>query len=413
MAARILAVAAGLYALVSPARGSSIAAYYRAPFYGAQVIHQNATTGDINYSLCASAGTPIFPTNPPKSFQLPYAAKNGTSVAATGWFDGTNIFSTIFYQSINYEIVSAVYKCDMKTGEFMAFSNYVISSVKIAPAPHTSTGLAINLLGSAGGEHVYYHDSDMAVHSYHFTNDAGWTYGGMVSPDRNLSSMALTASFLGSNETIYTPKIGGNVEASVYNTDQTWHITSFPKPLNDTKYNSTSNETSLEYSSNNGTFTLPDWDGKVKALGASIDRDNAKYMFYIGTDKKLHQATSFINSGEYQDYIMQQGLGEDLWPVADEPNADFGVAFNPASYDVSIFYFSNGSLVALNQTTKFGGWQTAYTLPTVNLTANADTGSSGSGLSTGAKAGIGVGVSIACLLIIAGIAACCFARRRR
>lgn len=81
-----------LLAWSTPIQGASISSFIYAP-WGTQLILQNSTTGYITYSWCNSTGslTPIYPTDPPLALDLPSTAKNGTSVASTGWSIWDNV----------------------------------------------------------------------------------------------------------------------------------------------------------------------------------------------------------------------------------------------------------------------------------------------------------------------------------
>ena len=92
MSSLLLVLAAGLVAFLRPAQASPIGAFITPPMLGTQVLYQNQTTGDITHSLCNSPNVTIFPTDPPRSLALPYPAKNGTSIAVLGWYDGASVW---------------------------------------------------------------------------------------------------------------------------------------------------------------------------------------------------------------------------------------------------------------------------------------------------------------------------------
>lgn len=186
---------------------------------------QNTSTGLITYSLCHSNNTPLYPVDPPLNFDTTYAPKNGTSLAATGWFDQSTTWASLFYQNNNDDIVNAIYTCDFPTGRYMHYESLVISDRSGTPAPHTRTGLAVALLGEDEGYRVFFHDRSMRLQSLRFTRVESWSYGGPVSTNINRSGMAIHTMFSGvRNVTVVTPRDDANMELTRLNIDGTWHI---------------------------------------------------------------------------------------------------------------------------------------------------------------------------------------------
>lgn len=59
---------------------------------------QDPTTGNISYSACNSNSTPIFPTDGSNFFEFQRKPRNGTAIAAAGWYDvdkATTAVSTV------------------------------------------------------------------------------------------------------------------------------------------------------------------------------------------------------------------------------------------------------------------------------------------------------------------------------
>jgi len=221
---------------------------------GPQIIRQNATTGQIMYSMCNSNYTPIFPTDPPLTFSLSYPPLNGTALSGVGWFTkGTTWVSptptlpcsaltpplnapfegglttpqaSIFYQSQSGDLINGIYVCDWPTGKFVPKGPVVISNAENAVVPNAATGLASVLLGETDGYRVFYHDQNMTIHQLSYApdvNDDHWAYAGKVAPDR-ASGKGIAATFgKKPNVTLVFPKDAGNMEVSRFNTDKLWH----------------------------------------------------------------------------------------------------------------------------------------------------------------------------------------------
>lgn len=142
----------------------------------------------------------------------------------------------------------------------------------------------------------------------------------------------------------------------------------------------------------------------------AIDREEARNIFYIGTDSKLHQIVEGDDGWE-----MASNQSETEWPVADEPSAALALTYKQSESEVWIYYRANGTVMEAYRG-YYGNWSEAQALPeappeepdgSVNGTSIGgdsappeDDNKSDSGLSTGAKAGIGVGVGVGGLLVL-------------
>jgi len=168
-------------------------------------------------------------------------------------------------------------------------------------------------------------------------------------------------------------------------------------------------------------FTLPAWDGAPRGIGISVDREHTRSVWYIGTDRALHSAYN-------EDWVwhLRENQTEEIWPLADKPNAELAVAEIANKNTVFVYYIVNGKLAEIKYLND--AWQpwnhvpepppiptTTNTAPEPKITFAGD-GNNGdddsSGLSTGAKAGIGVGVSLGAIALGAIIAVLFLIRRK-
>ena len=115
--------------------------------------------------------------------------------------------------------------CDMATGTFVSQGNWIISDSQHSIS--NTTGLAALVLSSTAGYRVYYHDSEQAINQINYTSNNGWNYGGYVTQDV-VSSNAIGAAFTDSNITVVNPRDSRNIEVSRWNTDNSWHISTYP-----------------------------------------------------------------------------------------------------------------------------------------------------------------------------------------
>ncbi|KAK3935680.1 hypothetical protein QBC46DRAFT_45021 [Diplogelasinospora grovesii] len=389
---------------------------------GPQVILQNETTGQIQYSICNSNGQPFYSYTGGSAFSLSYKPKIGTALAGTGYWDSTKTVASIFYTDTDNNIINGLFNCNMTTGLFQSVGSWIISGQ--APSISTGTGLAALLLGSTAGYRVYFHDQDMAVNELAYTQATNWVYTGVISQDTQYSP-AIHAAFSGTNNiSVVTPRDAHDIEVTRWNSDNSWHITTLPRPL---AGNLTTNGTAATAISLNNTaatnFSLTAWTGKPGGLGISIDQANTRFLWYIGNDSSLYSVAN-------KNYVWspQANQSNAFWPLADTPNAPLAVASDLKSSMVRIYYMVKGQIAEV----KFENnvWQAWATVPAANntdtspipsstpdaggssSTPSADSSSSNTGLSTGAKAGVGVGVSLGVIalgLLGAGI----FLFRRR
>jgi hypothetical protein len=138
--------------------------------------------------------------------------------------------ASIFYQAENYDIVNALFQCDLETGTFKSQGSWIISAD--APSVSNDTGLAAVLLGASAGYRVYFHDDHMAVHQISYTTKTNWLYSGAVSQGQLPSRALHAASSMGArNISVVRPRDDGNIEVSRLCADKSWHIGEFwPTP---------------------------------------------------------------------------------------------------------------------------------------------------------------------------------------
>jgi hypothetical protein len=166
------------------------------------------------------------------------------------------------------------------------------------------------------------------------------------------------------------------------------------------------------------------WNLSSVTIGATVDDSNRfKRLFYIGTDRALHQIES---SNNWLTWTAASQQNADIWPLADEPNAAFAITSSGAT--TLIFYISGGGLV--ETTLDNGVWQKAVAifgnssasatsstgLPTPTSTDIPTIGTpSPKGSNTSAKvgAGVGVGVGVPAMAAIGVLAYLLWRRHRK
>ncbi|KAI1442727.1 hypothetical protein F5Y02DRAFT_236866 [Annulohypoxylon stygium] len=379
----------------------SIAAWWNTR--GPSFIMQDDDTGNILYSLCNGNHTPIFPDD--KTLATPfynYIPKNKTSLAAAGWTDSDTAWASIFYLDNNDEIVNALLKCDWNTGHWINTGEYVTSggSPKVSP----TSALSVVLLGAMDGYRVYYNDLEGTLHSIGYTSSSGWTYYGIVSNDK-VSTQAIASTFSKKNITVMRPRDDSNIGVSRLNSDNLWHLSTFPEPLAGNNLTNITSASNLTLTTSTANFSLPAWNGNASALAVGIDNAYTRSVFYIGSDRNIYQ----VGNKNYVWSVFNQTVSN-AWPLADTAGGAIGIANAFGSDVMRLYYVSGGKVVEANG--DGGTWVQASVLATHNAsqvatssgTDSTDTGAGddGDGLSDGAKVGIAVGVTLG-VIAVAGM----------
>lgn len=109
---------------------------------------------------------------------------------------------------------------------------------------------------------------------------------------------------------------------------------------------------------------LQAWSSDISSLGLAIDKDESKYIYYIGKDKVLHYVTSQdglnLAGGSWS---VEDSLDTKYWPLADDADGEIAVASDPSTYDIRIYYMSGGAMTEVSRTGK-DTWAEAQALPT-------------------------------------------------
>ncbi|KAI0384330.1 hypothetical protein F5Y04DRAFT_277701 [Hypomontagnella monticulosa] len=407
-----------VWLLASHVSCGSIAAWWNTR--GPSFIMQDDETGNIRYSLCNGNYTPIFPDD--KTITAPFMQhppKKNTSLSAAGWTDDETAWGSIFYMDDNDGIVNALLKCDWSTGRWENTGEFIISngSPKVAP----TSGISVVLLGAMDGYRVFYNDLDGTLQQIGYTRTTTWQHYGVVSHDK-ASSQAISTTFSDKNISVVRARDDQNMGVSRWYKDNTWHISTFPETLTGNQTTNATEASDIKLNTTDPGFKLAGWDGNPSALAMGIDHKYTRSIFYIGTDKKLHQ----VGNINYTWRAFPDPKDANAWPEADVAGGALGIASDFGTSSMRLYYMSGGRMVEVNG--DGGNWRTATVLASTNTSqpttspaapdatetnpASAGDQSQG-GLSDGAKAGISVGVTLG-VIAIAGMAfALWFLRRRQ
>ncbi|KAH8646083.1 hypothetical protein BX600DRAFT_477124 [Xylariales sp. PMI_506] len=408
--------------------GQAIAAWHNS--VGTQILIQNSTTGDVYYSNCNSSGTPVFPTDPLHVLSFTRRPKLGSAFAGTGYASDNTIYASIWYTDDNDNIWQLLAQCNSSESKLTVTGTY-LASANITTAISSSTGLAGFLLSAGSGYRVFFHNSTGYVHELVYTTKTGWSNGALaISPDVPAGN-SLSATFYGtSNLTIAYPLDGNTIELSEYNSDKTFHDSTFPYPLTDDEASSAST-TAFSVNTSASVDALPNWSTDA-TVGVTVDEDgSARHIFYIDTEKQLQYYGCDLAAAVSCTLADRQN--STYWGAADDAAGKLGVAWADRQSDV--VYFSNNTLVLVQM--ESGEWSEMQTLTgdirtwsttTVPSSDSNSTGSAGdvspttssssnggssSGLSTGAAAGIGVGMTIVALGAIGAAVFLALRKRKR
>ncbi|KAJ3548056.1 hypothetical protein NM208_g1186 [Fusarium decemcellulare] len=370
-----------------------------------QVGAQDPDTGKIIHSGCNSIDTPVFPIRSPNVLRTFSTPRNGTALAAAGWWDGTKVLASIFFQNIDGDIANCFYVCNMSSGQFVRTGESYPSRLARVDSVHEKSGLSVQLLGEEDGYRLFYHNADMQVMMISLKPDTKiWVDSGTVSPDTSLG-LALQSTYRPDQDiSVAFPRGSRDVEVARLAKDNLWQLETFPRPLN----GSATNETTPSRIKFNETlipeFVLPYWDPDTPAIGHSVTKHGLRELYYIGTDKTLYQARESDIDGKW---TLGPNGSQSTWPRADERRGGLAIVSAPnASGEVWIYYWVDGAMMQAHKSDS-DVWDSASALP-VNLTDHEKPDDRGkdvrpSSWSTEAKAGVGVGISVGALLAVVSI----------
>ncbi|KAF4454441.1 hypothetical protein F53441_3068 [Fusarium austroafricanum] len=382
-----------------------------------QVGGQDPATGKIHYSNCNSDNIPIFPLEKPNILETKEAPRNGTALAAAGWWNSQAVVASIFWQTKDDTIVNGFYTCDMKTGKLMRNGEWLISETADVDSVHNETGLSVVLLGAKDGYRVFYHNEDRQVMMMTYNDETNWLDGGAVSQDFADGIAIGSANYDKDNITVAFPRGLKDIEISRLQKTDTWKLDAFPNGLLDA-YTNESYPQDITASGSGADFSLPAWNSSLQAIGSAVDRSRNRSVFYIGNDRKLYEVAA-----QKDEWELAPNRSRSQWPLADYPSSDLAVVSQQSEGKAWIYYWANKTIVQAYKNYD-GEWEDAQALPRKNATNKADDKKSkdvsqnedesghSEGLGTGAKAGIGVGVGAGALLLL-GVAAWLWMRRRK
>ncbi|CEI63823.1 hypothetical protein FVEN_g9130 [Fusarium venenatum] len=390
-----------LAAWTQPCHSSALYAY--ATDRTTQVGIQDVSTGKIYYSNCNSEDTPIFPLDKPNVLDTENKPRNGTALAAVGWWDTQKIIASIFWQAEDSVIVNGYYECDMDTGKLNKVGEYTISLTAEVDSVHAESGLAVDLLGGGedDGYRVFYHNADKQIMMMSYTDNTNWIDGGIVSQD-TAEGIAIGTVWYdeknSKNMTVAFPKGSDNIETSRLHSTGKWKLAAFPQELA-SNYTNATVPTKIRMSSETADFSLPGWNASIEAIGMATDRSKTRSLFYLGEDNVLREAIAIQNNWQ-----MAPNRSESIWPLSDDPSAGLAVTYQQSRGMTWIYYWSNGTIIQAHKNIT-NEWEDFTVLPQTvpkNETESGnkddaakedDTATESTGLTTGAKAGLGVGVA--------------------
>ncbi|KAI0128812.1 hypothetical protein BJ170DRAFT_721595 [Xylariales sp. AK1849] len=335
--------------------------------------------------------------DPPLVLDLPMTAKNGTGVATTGWSAWDNVGG---HPAVTY------------------------------------TGLAASTLGETNGERLFARNINNVLHCLAYTNDRGWFYGGRVSPDQDISSLAIASGALSlttANVTAVLPKDDTNMELATFNWDDSWHIckhSSTSRELHKTSRRRLSILSNVPPTpkrhqqhalhrpkrpnrlcrkrnrhSSSASESLSNWTGTSGSLGFAADKDLTRYIFHISPNRSLSALTSTTSSGTSEPFLPirhnRRPFGR--WPTP--PSASLALANNPICYDIRIYNCVNGSLAEIAMTDEDTWCQRKRqrTGPTPQSRPTSTAARNKAVSRPSQRAGIGVGIAVGALALAAAL----------
>ncbi|RSL66557.1 hypothetical protein CEP54_003645 [Fusarium duplospermum] len=368
-----------------------------------QVAAQDPNTTKITYSSCNSLNTPIFPIENPNVLPTFSSPRNGTALTAAGWWDGTQVLASVFFQNEDGDIANCFYECDMETGRFNRTAESYPSLIARVDSVHERTGLSVELLADQVGYRQYrlfYHNSDRQIMMMSWEQgEKLWVDAGRVSPDTSLGIALASTYHEGKAIPVVSPRGSGDIEVARLPRDDVWQLESFPRPLKGNATNETAPNQLKFDDTSSSDFSLPFWDPDTQAIGHAFTKDGLREVYYIGTDRTLYQARESSTGGEW---ILGPNGSQSTWPKADERSGSLAVVSrSKVPGEVWIYYWVDGAIIQAYKSAA-GVWEEAKPLPVKATNMGEDLrpadDSRGENLgpgswSTAIKAGVGLGVT--------------------
>lgn len=294
----------------------------------------------------------------------------------------------VFWQNAGFNLQHERFECDMDDGTYSLVShdspNEELSSDDNMPNVSIVTGLVAVRLAGNMGTRLFFHDERAYLHQLEYMNNEKWKYVGVVSPDNHVQGPAVGVGVVNASAQMWAVEARSysNLEIAGTFLGDPWSLCEFstlrphqfltfslttptatvPRPLSNSDTTSTSTQNFIVNTTQAILVGLEAWPTQVANLGMAVDRDESKYIFYIGSNKALYYVTSEVgkNLGMWSTYYS---LDTKYWPLADDEAADFAVASDPASYEIRLYYVSGGSMVEVSRIGK-DNWANAAALPT-------------------------------------------------
>jgi hypothetical protein len=120
--------------------------------------------------------------------------------------------------------VNGHYECDPSSGTLIRKGEYGISEIAQLESVHKYTGLSVELLGSALGYRVFYHDEKRVVRTLSYTQETDWIDGGIVSPDPTEGTALESLHWGKGNVTVAFTRGSDNLEVARLWGDGLYHL---------------------------------------------------------------------------------------------------------------------------------------------------------------------------------------------
>ena len=132
----------------------------------------------------------------------------------------------VYFDDTN-DLVYMRFRCNPKTGVFEERDSQILTSnlSGYEVVGHPDSSAAAVLLGATDGIRLYIHDKHKAIHSIMFTNERGWDYEQLVSPDTKRSGhfISVVNRVAPTNKLIIiTPKDTENMEMIALQNSGLW-----------------------------------------------------------------------------------------------------------------------------------------------------------------------------------------------
>lgn len=215
---------------------------------GPQIVYQNASSGDLLFTMNTGSGS-FAGFTPWAKLPMTIQPKRGTALAGSGFTGGdgltyvsyvlsaghsgvrlTNSLTEpkpkgqIFYISNTGSIAELAIQCTASTGVCVLQGNYVLSGA-VTTGVNNLTALSVCIRSSDDGYRLFYHDNDGRSRMLRYSGPLNITWGdGILVNNNPRGSLTALTTDGGTNLTLYSTNSDGTIIPTALQNNGSWSV---------------------------------------------------------------------------------------------------------------------------------------------------------------------------------------------